>query len=189
MRSTVHGVPRSSKRKQNLRSHKGCRLNRRTGSQMPLPQQAEAKKLYAEGKTISEVARELHRDWRTIAKVVRTEDQERYLDELDRRLGEMVPDAMETLQKSIKFGKHKAQLSYGLVRDYILRRKQRQIAPSLPMTVQATMEQQDEKAVKETIAAFAEMAIETHRIFGLEMPEMELVKKPSKKVEMNLTVN
>jgi len=158
---------------------------------MPLPQQAEAKKLYAEGKTISEVARELHRDWRTIAKVVRTEDQERYLDELDRRLGEMVPDAMETLQSSIKFGKHKAQLSYGLVRDYILRRRQRQIPPQVvPMMAQATMEKQDEKAVKETIAALAEMAIETHRIFGLEMPEMELVKKPRKeKVEMSLTVN
>lgn len=166
------------------------RLNRGTGTYMPLPQQAEAKKLYASGKTIAEVARELNKNWRTIAKVVRTEDMERYLDEMEKQLAEMIPDALNTLQSSLKVGKHKAQLSYGLVRDYILRRRQRQgMQQVVPMTVQATMEQQDEKAVKETIAAFAEMAIETHRIFGLEMPEMELVKKPTKKVEMNLTVN
>ena len=191
MRAAIPKVPKGSRKRTRPHRRKGVRTNLGTGSMMPLPQQAEAKKLYAEGKTISEISRELKRDWKTIAKVVRTEDMERYLDEMEKRVAEMIPDALNTLQGSLKVGKHKAQLSYGLVRDYILRRRQR-VAPILQTAAltPAGIEAADEEAVKKMIAGFTETVIATHKIFNIPMPELEQVDRATtkKKVELRMAV-
>jgi hypothetical protein len=176
-RAKVHvGTSRSSKKR---------RRNAGTGTYMPLPQQQQAKDLYAAGKSITEIAHELKKDWRTIAKVVRSDAVIlRWQGEMEARLQELLPDALATLSIGIQRGKNKETLSFGLLREVMRRNTylaaaaaKAQQAPreELPRTEQQ-IEDSNQKRVKEIVAAFTEIAIETHKVFGIDMPEMDAIK-------------
>lgn len=175
-RARVPKGPKGSRRKRGY--------NAGTGTIMPLPQQQQAKDLYAAGKNISEIAMALKRDWRTIAKVVRSDAElQRWQGEMMQRLQELMPDALATLSKGIQKGKNKESLSFGIIRE-LIRRDERQLMrqqqlqtprEELPKTEQQ-IEDSNQKRVKEIVAAFTEIAIETHKVFGIEMPEMDAIK-------------
>jgi hypothetical protein len=50
-------------------------------------------------------------------------------------------------------------------------------AQPVPALQDVDSDEQERRGIKEIIEAFAEIAIETHRIFGLEMPELEPAKE------------
>lgn len=136
----------------------------------------EMMKLRAEGKSINEIAHEMKKDWTTVAKVVKQEEKgrlDKYLDEMEDKAAEMLPQALKTLNNSIKQGKHSAHLSYGLVRDFVLRRRPLIQQQNNFVPVQVDMETADAQGVKQIIQAFTEIAMETHRIFNIPMPELE----------------
>jgi len=149
---------------------------------MPLPQQARAKQLYAEGNSIAEISRQLKRNWVTICKVVRTQDQTRYLEEMDEQIMELIPEAIQTLQKAVRTGKRKDIIALALLRDYLLRRRINGLRfqpKELPAdTIDLTL--QEDREVRRMIEGVAEMAIETHKVFGIPMPEMEELKQKLK---------
>jgi hypothetical protein len=50
-------------------------------------------------------------------------------------------------------------------------------AQPVPALQDVDSDEQERRGIQEIIEAFAEIAIETHRIFGLEMPELEPAKE------------
>lgn len=137
------------------------------------------KELFLSGKSISEIARETGRNWKTVAKIVWSADAVRYMDECRAKAMELIPDILEMVHKEIKKAPNKGGVRAGI--DYFTRAgvfEKRQVPTQpMPMMQNGDQDEQDRAAAREMIISFADMAVETHRIFRMEMPEMDAVKQ------------
>lgn len=161
--------------------HKSRRRGRRGPKRgtiyIPPAQQEKMKGMFLKGMFIAEIARETERDWKTVAKVVRSTDMLRYMDECRAKAREVIPDILEMVHTEMKKPPNKDRVRAGI--DYLARARvfeEIQIPTLVSATHGACIETRDEKEIRENIAAYVEMAWEMHKIMGLEMPGMELVK-------------
>ncbi len=92
---------------------------------------------------------------------------------------EIIPDALDMLHKEMKKAPNKDRVKAGI--DFSTRARVFEDSRTPPQPVPALQnvdsDEQDRREVKKIIEAFAEIAIETHRVFGLEMPVVELVRQ------------
>jgi hypothetical protein len=161
-------------------SQKTSRRGPRKGTiYIPPAQQEKMKEIFLSGKFISEIAKETERDWKTVAKIVRSADMDRFIDECKAKTMEIVPDIMEMLHKEMQKAPNKDRVKVGI--DFLARagifEERRTQAQPVTAVQNVDSDEQERRGVREVIAAFTEIAIETHRIFGLEMPELEIVRK------------
>jgi hypothetical protein len=161
-------------------SNKRGRRGPRKGTiYVPPAQQEKMKEMFLSGKCISAIAKETGRDWKTVAKIVRSADMDRYIDECRAKTKELIPDILVMVQKEMQKAPNKDRVRVGidfLTRAGIFDERQTQTQP-VTAVQNVDSDEQERRGVREVIAAFTEIAIETHRIFGVEMPELETVKK------------
>jgi hypothetical protein len=137
------------------------------------------KEMFLGGKFISEIAEETGRDWKTVAKIVRSADMVRYMDQCRSKAMEIVPDILAMVQKEMQKAPNKDRVRVGI--DFLTRAglfdERRNHAQPVTPVQNVDSDEQEGRGVREVIAAFTEIAIETHRIFGVPMPELEPAKE------------
>ena len=146
---------------------------------VPPAQQDKMKEMFLNGKFISEIAKETGRDWKTVAKIVRSADMTRCMDQCKSKALEIVPDILEMVQKEMQKAPNEDRVKAGI--DFLTRARifeeSRTPAQPGPALQDVDSDEQERRGVKEIIEAFTEITMETHRIFGLEMPELEAAKE------------
>jgi hypothetical protein len=146
---------------------------------VPPAQQVKMKEMFLNGKFISEIAKETGRDWKTVAKIVRSADMVRYIEQCKSKAMEIIPDILEMVQKEMRKAPNKDRVKVGI--DFLTRARifeeSRTTAQPVPALQDVDSDEQERRGVREIIETFAEIAIENHRIFGLEMPELEPAKE------------
>lgn len=161
----------------NSRKH-GKRGPQKGAIYIPPAQQEKMKEMFLNGQFISAIAKETGRDCKTVAKIVRSADMVRYMDQCRVKAQELIPDILEMVHKEMRKAPNKDRVRAGI--DYLTRARvfeERQMpVQAVPVMQVLETEEQDRREVKKMIEGFAEMAIETHRLFGLEMPELALVR-------------
>lgn len=85
-------------------------------SYIPMAQQMKMKELYVSGKSISAIAKKTKRDFKTVAKVVRSpEESGRYIMECREQLKDLIPDALETLAQELKHSPSKDRIKIAML--------------------------------------------------------------------------
>lgn len=149
---------------------------------VPPGQQEKMKELFLNGQFISEIAKETGRDWKTVAKIVRSADMLRYVEECRAKAKELIPDILDMVHTEMKKAPNKDRVRAGI--DYLTRARvfeERQMPTQVMPMVQnlnedgLTAEEQAKK--RSIIEGFAEMAMAVHGVFEIDMPEMEFVKE------------
>ena len=137
------------------------------------------KEMFLSGKFISEIAKETGRDWKTVAKIVRSADTDRYIDECRAKVKDLIPDILEMVQKEMQKAPNKDRVKAGI--DFLTRARifeeSRTPAQPVPALQNVDSDEQERRGIKEVIEAFTEITMETHRIFGIPMPELEAAKE------------
>jgi hypothetical protein len=91
---------------------------------------------------------------------------------------ELIPDILDMVHKEMRKAPNKDRVRAGI--DYLTRARvfEETQTPMQPVSAipNVDSDERDRQEVKRMIEGFAEMAIETHRLFGLEMPELALVR-------------
>ena len=157
----------------------GRRGPRKGAIYIPPAQQEKMKEMFLSGKFISEIAEETGRDWKTVAKIVKSADMTQYMDQCKSKAMEIIPDILEMVQKEMQKAPNKDRVKAGI--DFLARARifeeSRTPAQPVPAFQDVDSDEQERREIKKVIEAFAEITMETHRIFGLEMPELEPAKE------------
>ena len=157
---------------------KGKRGPQKGAIYIPPAQQEKMKEMFLNGQFISAIAKETGRDWKTVAKIVRSADMVRYMDQCRVKAQELIPDILDMVHKEMRKAPNKDRVRAGI--DYLTRARvfEETQTPMQPVSAipNVDSDERDRQEVKRMIEGFAEMAIETHRLFGLEMPELALVR-------------
>jgi len=77
---------------------------------IPIAQQERMKEMYISGQTISDIARKTRRDFKTVAKIVRSADMVRFMTECREQIKDLIPDALEVLANEMKQAPSKERL-------------------------------------------------------------------------------
>jgi hypothetical protein len=134
--------------------------------------------MYLSGRCISEIARETGRDWKTVAKIVRSQDMVRYMDECRSRAKELIPDILEMVHKEMKKAPDKDRVRLGI--DYLCKAgvfTETKIILSSSREFPSTVNCDEEVEIIKIARGLAETAIETNKLFGIDMPELPLVRE------------
>ncbi len=161
-------------------SRKTSRRGPRKGTvYVPPAQQEKMKAMFLSGKFINAIAEETGRDWKTVAKIVRSADMDRFIDECRAKSKDLIPDILEMLQKEMQKDPNKDRVRAGI--DFLTRARifeeSRTPAQPVPALQDVDSDEQERRGVREIIEAFTEITMETHRIFGIPMPELEPAKE------------
>ena len=158
---------------------RGRRGPRKGAIYVPPAQQEKMKAMFLNGKFISEIAKETGRDWKTVAKIVRSADMVRYTDQCRSKAMEIIPDILEMVQKEMQKAPNKDRVKAGI--DFLTRARifeeSRTPAQPVPPLQNVDSDEQERRGIKEVIEAFTEITMETHRMFGIPMPELEAAKE------------
>ena len=104
---------------------------------------------------------------------------DRFIDECRAKVKDLIPDILEMVQKEMQKAPNKDRVKTGI--DFLTRARifeeSRTPAQPVPALQDVDSDEQERRGVKEIIEAFTEITIETHRIFGVPMPELEPAKE------------
>lgn len=159
---------------------------------VPPPQSQRIMQRYADGQSIREISRREGRARETVTRIVRSDEMQTFVNEMRERFYGLGCDAMDAIRHTLR-QKKDGQLGYRLLTDIgvIPTEDERRILTPQPMSVMLNVnqEEQDLAAAREMLISFADMAVQTHKLFGMEMPEMDAVKQmlAQKKEKMRIS--
>ena len=136
----------------------------RSTSLVPAPQVERIKQKFVQGYSIRKISREEGRARQTIVRIVRSEDVQNFVKEMQQELWGLIPAAIGALRHELETNKN-SELAYQIVRDIGVFPPARIQQPSSPYDSDAR--------VKQIIGEFVKIAMERNRIYGTPMPEIE----------------
>src|SRR5277367_2166215 len=69
---------------------------------VPPAQQEKMKQMFIDGQSISEIARDTGRDFKTVAKIVRSADMQEFMEECKNKTWELIPDALDMIANEMQ---------------------------------------------------------------------------------------
>ena len=109
------------------------------------------KAMFLSGKFISEIAKETGRDWKTVAKIVRSADTDRYIDQCRAKVKDLIPDILEMVQKEMQKAPNKDRVKAGI--DFLTRARifeeSRTPAQPVPALQDVDSDEQERRGIKE----------------------------------------
>jgi hypothetical protein len=145
-------------------SHSVPRLSVRSSSLVPAPQADRIKQKFVQGYSIRKISREEGRARQTIVRIVRSEDVQNFVKQMQEELWGLIPAAIGALRHELQTNKN-SQLAYQIIRDIGVFPPARIQQPSSPYD--------SDERVKLIIAEFVKIGLERNRIYGTPMPEIE----------------
>jgi hypothetical protein len=136
----------------------------RSTSLVPAPQAERIKQKFVQGYSIRKIAREEGRARQTIVRIVRSEDVQNFVKQMQEELWGLIPAAIGALRHELETNKN-SQLAYQMIRD---------IGVFLPARIQQPSSPYDsDTRVKQIMGEFVKIGLERNRIYGTPMPEIE----------------
>ena len=144
------------------RSRKGC-------TSVPEAQQLRMKQRYVAGMSVSKIAREEKRNWRTVNRVVKEPDVKAFVEGLRERWYGMMEEVLSAAVEQAIHGKD-GWLAYQMLKDagIVGHRPQENVAPHTEVDMET-----EEKAIERIAISIVKGAIEKHRFFGIPLPEAD----------------
>jgi hypothetical protein len=145
-------------------SHSVPKPTIRSSSLVPAPQAERIKQKFVQGYSIRKIAREEGRARQTIVRIVRSEDVQNFVRQMQEELWGLIPAAIGALRHELETNKN-SELAYQMIRD---------IGVFLPARIQQPSSPYDSDArVKQIMGEFVKIGLERNRIYGTPMPEIE----------------
>lgn len=145
-------------------SHSLPRLSIRSSSLVPAPQAERIKQMFVQGYSIRKISREEGRARQTIVRIVRSEDVQNFVKQMQEELWGLIPAAIGALRHELEINKN-SDLAYQIIKD---------IGVFLPAKSQEQLSPYDsDMRVKEIMGEFVKIALERNRIYETPMPEIE----------------
>ena len=136
----------------------------RGSSLVPAPQIERIKQKFVQGYSIRKISREEGRARQTIVRIVRSEDVQNFVKQMQEELWGLIPAAIGALRHELQTNKN-SQLAYQIIRD---------IGVFLPARIQHPSSPYDsDERVKLIMGEFVKIGLERNRIYGTPMPEIE----------------
>jgi hypothetical protein len=136
----------------------------RSTSLVPAPQVERIKQKFVQGYSIRKISREEGRARQTIVRIVRSEDVQNFVKEMQQELWGLIPAAIGALRHELETNKN-SELAYQIVRDIGVFPPAMILQPSSPYD--------SDTRVKQIMGEFVKIALERNRIYGTPMPEIE----------------
>jgi hypothetical protein len=122
------------------------------------------KQKFVQGYSIRKISREEGRARQTIVRIVRSEDVQNFVKQMQEELWGLIPAAIGALRHELEANKN-SELAYQMIRD---------IGVFLPARIQQPSSPYDsDTRVKQIMGEFAKIALERNRIYGTPFPEIE----------------
>jgi len=145
-------------------SHSVPKLPKKCTSLVPAPQAERIKQMFVQGYSIRRISREEGRARQTIVRIVRSEDVQNFVKQMQGELWGLIPAAIGTLRHELETNKN-SQLAYQVIKD---------IGVFLPAKIQTQISPHDsDERVKLIMGEFVKIGLERNRIYGTPMPEIE----------------
>jgi hypothetical protein len=145
-------------------SHSVPKLPIKRGSLVPAPQVERIKQMFVQGYSIRQISREEGRARQTIVRIVRSEDVQNFVKQMQEELWGLIPAAIGTLRHELETNKN-SQLAYQIIKD---------IGVFLPAKIQQQISSYDsDTRVNQIMGEFVKIALERNRIYGTPIPEIE----------------
>jgi hypothetical protein len=136
----------------------------RSSSLVPAPQAERIKQKFVQGCSIRKISREEGRARQTIVRIVRSEDVQNFVKQMQEELWGLIPAAIGALRHELEANKN-SELAYQIIQD---------IGVFLPARIQQPSSQYDsDTRVKQIMGEFVKIGLERNRIYGTPMPEIE----------------
>ena len=133
-------------------------------SLVPAPQIERIKQKFVQGYSIRKISREEGRARQTIVRIVRSEDVQNFVKQMQEELWGLIPAAIGALRHELEANKN-SQLAYQIIRDIGVFPPARIQQPSSPYD--------SDERVKQIMGEFVKIGLERNRIYGTPMPEIE----------------
>jgi hypothetical protein len=145
-------------------SHSVPKLPIKCTSLVPAPQAERIKQMFVQGYSIRRISREEGRARQTIVRIVRSEDVQNFIKQMQEELWGLIPAAIGTQRHELETNKN-SQLAYQIIKD---------IGVFLPAKIQTQISPYDsDTRVNQIMGEFVKIALERNRIYGTPMPEIE----------------
>jgi hypothetical protein len=188
-------VKKSSKKLKRKNGMQGKIHPRRGGMNLPPSEVAKIQKLWKEGNSLLKISREVDHAWiscqKAVDRIVEDVDRERYHKEREEGSLEASYNRVEGVVGNQKSGNLGILIAARIVGNH-MRRPARVgiiVPPSQGAIHEKTFDERTQEMAKGFFSSFAEMAYETHKLFELDMPEMDAVKEQVKgKKEVTIDV-
>ena len=145
-------------------SHSVPKLPKKCTSLVPAPQAERIKQMFVQGYSIRRISREEGRARQTIVRIVRSEDVQNFIKQMQEELWGLIPAAIGTLRHELETNKN-SQLAYQMIKD---------IGIFLPAKIQTQISPYDsDTRVNQIMGEFVKIALERNRTYGTPMPEIE----------------
>ena len=120
--------------------------------------------MFVQGYSIRQISREEGRARQTIVRIVRSEDVQNFVKQMQEELWGLIPAAIGTLRHELETNKN-SQLAYQIIKD---------IGVFLPAKIQQQISSYDsDTRVNQIMGEFVKIALERNRIYGTPIPEIE----------------
>ena len=133
-------------------------------SLVPAPQAERIKQKFVQGYSIRKISREEGRARQTIVRIIRSEDVQNFVKQMQEELWGLIPAAIGALRHELQTNKN-SQLAYQIIRDIGVLPAARIQQPSSPYD--------SDERVKLIMGEFVKIGLERNRIYGTPMPEIE----------------
>jgi hypothetical protein len=145
-------------------SHSVPKLPKKCTSLVPAPQAERIKQMFVQGYSIRRISREEGRARQTVVRIVRSEDVQSFIKQMQEELWGLIPAAIGTLRYELETNKN-SQLAYQMIKD---------IGIFLPAKIQTQISPYDsDTSVNQIMGEFVKIALERNRTYGTPMPEIE----------------
>jgi hypothetical protein len=152
----------------------------RTGiTSIPFPQRQRIKQQFVAGKNISQIARLEKRHWTTVARIVKEQGVQEYVEDLRAKFYGTLEDVLIAVIQYVKNGKDGGLLGYRMLVDAgVIPRKDGKLHPAME-TQKPTDPQPDteQHRIRMIATEMVRRAIERHRFFAEPLPEMDEVEE------------
>jgi hypothetical protein len=155
------------------------KYSREGTTSIPFPQRERIKQQFVAGKNISQIAKTEKRHWTTVAKIVKEQDVQEYVEDLRAHFYGALENVLIAVMQYVKNGKDGGLLGYRMLVDAgVIPRKDGKDQPAREMQKPAEAHPDSEQARITMIATeMVRRAIERHRFFGIPLPEADEVEE------------
>src|ERR1700751_680598 len=146
-------------------------------SLVPAPQAERIKQKFVQGYSIRKISREESRARQTIVRIVRSEDVQNFVKQMQEELWGLIPAAIGALRHELEANKN-SQLAYQMIKD---------IGIFLPAKIQPQISPYDsDTRVNQIMGEFVKIGLGRNRIYGTPFPEIEAAAaRAGMKIQLN----
>jgi len=155
------------------------RRSRAGTSSVPFPQRQRIKQQFVAGKNVSQIAKIENRHWTTVARIVKEQDVQEYVEDRRARFYGTLEDVLFAVMQYVKNGKDGGLLGYRMLVDAgVIPQKNEKHHSAMEMKKPADPHPGSEQArIRMIETAMVEQALARQRFFAEPLPEMDDVEE------------